>query len=228
MGTEPFPQLRSGHADGFWVLKKKVGVLGKIRLECVGRTFAHAHKTFARRRTRSPAFASKSLVTSITRYQRRPRLWRNITAASSPQKCSTVRIENWTEPRRELPLEQMGQAGIKPRSRIKGEPPLTALISLRLASFWETARSLTITVENPDSFHLKVFRHELFLSVLETWVEWRNSRIQNINLLFFVTYYQHPQKCAESPADLQTLTPVVHKDLDVFCPMGVHVLNIFG
>jgi len=43
-GTKPFPQLLSGHADGFWV--EKSSVLGKIRLDCVGGTFANAHKTF--------------------------------------------------------------------------------------------------------------------------------------------------------------------------------------
>lgn len=85
MGTKPFPQLRSGHADGFRVKKSQCSRENKT-LECVGGTFAHAHKTFARRRTRSPAFASKSLVTSITCYQRRPRLWRNITASALPLK----------------------------------------------------------------------------------------------------------------------------------------------
>lgn len=43
MGTKPFPQLRSGHADGFWVKKNQCSRENKT-LECVGGTFAHAHK----------------------------------------------------------------------------------------------------------------------------------------------------------------------------------------
>lgn len=103
-----FPSLFISSADGHktissaslwsrrWILsKKKVSVLGKIRLDCVGGTFAQAHKTFARRRTRSPAFASKSLVTSITRYQCGPRLWRNITATCEKASALPLKTERW-------------------------------------------------------------------------------------------------------------------------------------
>lgn len=102
-----FPSLFIPSADGHktissaslwsrrWILSKKVSVRGKIRLDCVGGTFAHAHKTFARRRTRSPAFASKSLVTSITCYQRRPRLWRNITAVCEKASALPLKTERW-------------------------------------------------------------------------------------------------------------------------------------
>lgn len=80
--------------DGFWVKKSQCSRENKT-LECVGGTFAHAHKTFARRRTRSPAFASKSLVTSITRYQRRPRLWRNITAVCEKASALPLKTQLW-------------------------------------------------------------------------------------------------------------------------------------
>lgn len=90
-----------------WKRKKKreVNVQGKNKtLECVGGTFAHAHKTFARRRTRSPAFASKSLVTSITRYQDGGVTLQLFPLQTEP--CQThrnallYRERFWTEPRR--------------------------------------------------------------------------------------------------------------------------------
>lgn len=50
------------------------------------------HKTFACRRTRSPALASKTLITSITRYQSGPRPWRTIIGPCEKASAPVLRV----------------------------------------------------------------------------------------------------------------------------------------